>query len=82
MALSVRTAKHLRKIGLLSDQSEDDPQTAINNLYNTGLDKIAFLPFGYIMDLWRWGVFKGTITPDNYNCQWWKLRFIYISYLH
>uniref|UniRef100_A0A1B6C745 Angiotensin-converting enzyme n=1 Tax=Clastoptera arizonana TaxID=38151 RepID=A0A1B6C745_9HEMI len=74
MALSVRTAKHLRKIGLLSDQLEEDPQADINNLFNTGLDKIAFLPFGYIMDLWRWGVFKGTITPENYNCQWWKLR--------
>jgi peptidyl-dipeptidase A len=38
------------------------------------LDKIAFLPFGRVIDLWRWKVFSGEITPDHYNQAWWDLR--------
>ena len=41
------------------------------------LDKIAFLPFGKLVDEWRWGVFSGQITPDNYNQAWWDLRTKY-----
>ena len=74
IALSVSTPKHLRKIDLLPADSKDDPETEINYLFNMGLEKIAFLPFGYLMDLWRWDVFKGKITPDTYNCEWWRLR--------
>ncbi|XP_075231984.1 angiotensin-converting enzyme-like isoform X2 [Lycorma delicatula] len=74
IALSVRTTNHLRKVGLLDSNVEDDPQSDINFLYLSGLEKIAFLPFGYLIDVWRWGVFRGEITPENYNCQWWNLR--------
>ncbi|XP_052132138.1 angiotensin-converting enzyme-like isoform X2 [Frankliniella occidentalis] len=74
IALSVSTPKHLRKVGLLPADSKDDPQSELNYLYNMGLEKIAFLPFGYLMDLWRWDVFKGKTSPDNYNCEWWRLR--------
>ena len=42
-----------------------------------GLSKIAFLPFGYLMDQWRWKVFKGEITEANYNSKWWQLRTKY-----
>jgi peptidyl-dipeptidase A len=38
------------------------------------LFKEAFLPFGYLIDLWRFRVFDGTISEDNYNEEWWKLR--------
>lgn len=38
------------------------------------LDKIAFLPFGYLMDQWRWKVFDGRIQPSEYNKEWWNLR--------
>ena len=41
------------------------------------LKKIAFLPFGYMMDKFRWGVFDGTTTPDNYTRHWWDLRCKY-----
>ena len=81
MSLSVSTPKHLRKIGLLEkSDSEDgeegeDYEAAINYLYLQGLQKIVFLPSAYLMDLWRWDVFKGHITSDNYNCKWWKLRY-------
>ena len=49
IALSVSTPKHLHKIGLL-DKVTDDPQVDINYLYAMALDKIAFLPFGYLLD--------------------------------
>ncbi|XP_047108995.1 angiotensin-converting enzyme-like [Schistocerca piceifrons] len=74
MALSVSTPKHLRKVGLLDGASTDDPEATINYLYLQGLQKIVFLPFAYVVDLWRWAVFQGEITSDAYSCNWWKLR--------
>ena len=41
------------------------------------LRKITFLPFGYMIDQWRWRVFSGDITDANYNAEWWKLRTKY-----
>ena len=41
---------------------------------NTALGKIAFLPFGLLVDQWRWKVFSGEVTPENYNKAWWELR--------
>ena len=41
------------------------------------LSKVAFLPFGYLIDQWRWDVFKEKITPSNYNAKWWELRTKY-----
>ncbi|KAJ8910672.1 hypothetical protein NQ315_002921 [Exocentrus adspersus] len=73
IALSVRSTKHLRKIGLLKSKT-DNSQTILNNLFKVGLDKITFLPFGYLMDLWRWDIFSGKTKPENYNCKWWELR--------
>lgn len=75
IALSVSTPKHLNKIGLLPKPSRSY-EADINYLYKIGLDKIVFLPFGYLMDLWRWNVFKGITTEDQYNCDWWKLRWL------
>lgn len=73
MALSVSTPKHLKKIGLL-DCTDDDYESDINQLYNMALDKVAFLPFGFLMDQWRWSVFEGKTTESKYNCKWWQLR--------
>jgi peptidyl-dipeptidase A len=39
-----------------------------------GLNKIAFLPFGLLIDKWRWQVFSGEIAPEEYNKGWWRLR--------
>ena len=39
------------------------------------LSKVVFLPFAYLMDLWRWDVFSGQTDADNLNCDWWKLRY-------
>ena len=46
----------------------------MNFLMSVALSKIAFLPFGYLMDKWRWGVFSGEISSADLNCEWWKLR--------
>ncbi|KAK7508278.1 hypothetical protein BaRGS_00000517 [Batillaria attramentaria] len=73
ISLSVETPKHLNKIGLLPELVEDNEAT-LNFLMAMALQKIAFLPFGYLIDQWRWSVFKGDTTPDNYNADWWKLR--------
>ncbi|KAJ8978209.1 hypothetical protein NQ317_002029 [Molorchus minor] len=73
ISLSVRSTKHLRKIGLLKSEN-DDPNIVLNNLFKVGLDNIVFLPFGYLMDLWRWDVFSGKTKPEDYNCKWWELR--------
>lgn len=51
-------------------------ESDINYLMSIALDKIAFLPFGYLMDQWRWKVFDGRIKDDEYNQQWWNLRWI------
>ncbi|XP_057337121.1 angiotensin-converting enzyme-like [Microplitis mediator] len=72
IALSASTPEHLQEIGLLDDPSTSD-EAVLNHLYLNGLDKIVFLPFAYMMDKWRWGVFQSKIKPDTYNCEWWSL---------
>ncbi|XP_069469916.1 angiotensin-converting enzyme-like [Ambystoma mexicanum] len=76
LALSVSTPSHLHSIGLL-DKVEDNRESDINYLMSMALDKIAFLPFGYLMDQWRWKVFDGRIPEAEYNQQWWNLRLKY-----
>jgi peptidyl-dipeptidase A len=72
IALSV-TPDYLKTIGLLDATPKGD-HGRINNLMKTALDKIAFLPFGLLIDKWRWDVFSGKTTPDHYNSSWWDLR--------
>ncbi|KAI0233269.1 Angiotensin-converting enzyme [Lamellibrachia satsuma] len=76
MALSVSTPQHLYKIGLL-DNVTDDREVDINFLMTQGLSKVGFLPFGYLIDQWRWSVFKGDTPPEDYNNKWWQLRCKY-----
>ncbi|XP_036393879.1 angiotensin-converting enzyme [Megalops cyprinoides] len=76
LSLSVSTPKHLREIGLL-DKVTDDNESDINYLLKMALEKMAFLPFGYLIDQWRWGVFSGRTPPENYNAEWWYLRTKY-----
>lgn len=66
--------KSLKAIGLLDKSTPEDQEATINYLLSTALEKIAFFPFAYIMDKWRWDVFDGTVSPADYNCHWWKLR--------
>jgi len=67
------TPGYLAEVGLVGS-AEDDPRAVINRQMQMALDSIAFLPFGKLIDEWRWGVFSGDISPDNYNQAWWDLR--------
>jgi peptidyl-dipeptidase A len=49
-------------------------EALINQQMKMALDRIAFLPFGGLVDQWRWKVFAGEVTPANYNAAWWQLR--------
>lgn len=46
----------------------------LNFLLYTALDKVSFLPTGYLFELWRWGLFSGEIKPEEMNTKWWELR--------
>ena len=67
------TPGYLRKIGLVGDVMPSK-EAVINQQMKMALDKIAFLPFGKLIDQWRWGVFDGRIKPADYNKAWWELR--------
>jgi len=70
------TPGYLEEVGLVGP-SEANEQAEINRQMQMALDKIAFLPFGKLIDEWRWGVFSGEITSANYNQAWWDLRTKY-----
>ncbi len=72
IALSI-TPAYLQQVGLLS-QNVESQEATINAQMAMALDKIAFLPFGRLMDEWRWQVFSGAIAPEKYNEGWWRLR--------
>ena len=56
------TPEYLAEVGLLAS-AEQSQQAVINRQMQQALDKIAFLPFGKLIDEWRWGVFSGKVTP-------------------
>ncbi|HVJ09551.1 MAG TPA: M2 family metallopeptidase [Acidisarcina sp.] len=71
IALSI-TPEYLKKIGLID--KVPPPEADIPLLLHTALRKIAFLPFGLMIDKWRWEVFSGQVKPADYNKAWWALR--------
>ena len=71
VALSI-TPKYLKEIGLMDEIPGEDKD--LGYLMQQALDKIAFLPFGLMVDKWRWQVFNGEVKPGDYNKAWWKLR--------
>ncbi len=70
------TPQYLAEVGLLAE-ADESRESVINRQMMQALDKIAFLPFGKLIDEWRWGVFSGAVTPANYNQAWWDLRTKY-----
>ncbi len=74
IALAI-TPEYLHKIGLL--ETTPRPGNDIPELLKQALDRIAFLPFGLMIDQWRWKVFSGEIAPADYNQAWWALRLQY-----
>ncbi|MFC6635083.1 M2 family metallopeptidase [Microbulbifer taiwanensis] len=71
IALSI-TPKYLKEIGLMDEVPDESKD--IGYLMQQALDKIAFLPFGLMVDKWRWQVFNGEVQPGDYNKAWWRLR--------
>jgi len=71
IALSI-TPEYLVKIGLL-DRAPDASKD-LGLLMARALDKVAFLPFGLLIDQWRWKVYSGEVKPEQYNRAWWELR--------
>ena len=71
ISLSV-TPEYLMKVGLLNGLPKNLNENAW--LLEKALGKVAFLPFGLLIDKWRWDVFSGKIQPDQYTAHWWKLR--------
>lgn len=71
IALSV-TPEYLKQVGLLGKVPGAESDRGL--LLRQALDKVAFLPFGLLIDQWRWKVFSGEIKPADYNKAWWELR--------
>jgi peptidyl-dipeptidase A len=71
LTLSI-TPAYLKQLGLISEVPRDD-KGLINVQMKMALEKVAFLPFGKLIDEWRWGVFSGRIPPARYNSAWWEL---------
>ncbi len=71
IALNV-TPVYLKTLGLIDTVPPESADIPL--LLHTALDKIAFLPFGLLIDKWRWEVYAGKVTPEHYNSAWWALR--------
>jgi peptidyl-dipeptidase A len=74
VALSV-TPEYLRQLGFIERVPDASADTGL--LLKSALAKVAFLPFGYLVDQWRWKVFSGEVGPGDYNKAWWELRTKY-----
>jgi len=74
VALSI-TPEYLVKLGLIPKAPDASGDIAL--LLHKALDKVAFLPFGLLIDQWRWKVFSGEVKPADYNKAWWDLRLKY-----
>ena len=73
IALSI-TPEYLVQIGLLDRKDVPSADKDIGLLLRQAMDKVAFLPFGLLVDKWRWGVFDGSIQPADYNTAWHDLK--------
>ncbi|HEU5286507.1 MAG TPA: M2 family metallopeptidase, partial [Sphingomicrobium sp.] len=73
VALSV-TPEYLVQIGLLDRSKVPDASKDTGLLLRQAMDKVAFLPFGLLMDKWRWSVFSGAFKPEDYEGGWNALR--------
>ncbi|MEM9293389.1 MAG: M2 family metallopeptidase [Acidobacteriota bacterium] len=74
ISLSV-TPKYLKDVGLIDAEPPADADLGL--LLRMALDKVAFVPFGLLVDQWRWKVFSGEVSPEEYNQGWWELREAY-----
>jgi peptidyl-dipeptidase A len=76
VALSI-TPDYLKKVGLMEQAPPADAD--IGDLLNRALAKVAFLPFAYSVDKWRWDVYAGKTKPEDFDKTWWQLREQYMG---
>ncbi|CAO1652803.1 M2 family metallopeptidase [Parasphingorhabdus sp. NYA22] len=76
IALSI-TPEYLVQVGLLDADKVPSADKDVGLLLRQAMDKVAFLPFGLLVDKWRWEVFSGEIAPDNYTKAWHDLKLEY-----
>ncbi len=76
IALSI-TPEYLVQVGLLDRTKVPNADKDLGLLLRQAMDKVAFLPFGLLVDKWRWGVFDGSIPANGYNKGWTDLRLKY-----
>lgn len=76
IALSI-TPNYLVQVGLLDEDKVPNADKDVGLLLRQAMDKVAFLPFGLLVDKWRWQVFSGDIQPDNYTTAWHGLKLQY-----
>ncbi|XP_024150631.1 angiotensin-converting enzyme 2 [Oryzias melastigma] len=74
MSLSAATPKHLQSLDLLPSDFIYDSETEINFLLKQALTIVATLPFTYMLEEWRWQVFAGNISQDEWMKQWWQMK--------
>jgi len=70
------TPEYMKTKGLLAKVEKNEKAT-INQQMDAALEGVAFLPFGLLVDKWRWDVFSGKVKPDQYNKHWWDLKLKY-----
>ncbi|XP_065336215.1 angiotensin-converting enzyme-like isoform X2 [Cloeon dipterum] len=74
VTLTVTNPDHLQRLGLFAGNNSSDEEIHINYLMRIALEKLAFVPYSYIVDLWRWKVFSGEYSAKELNERWWQLR--------
>ncbi|XP_004866157.1 angiotensin-converting enzyme 2 [Heterocephalus glaber] len=74
MSLSAATPKHLKSIGLLPPDFHEDSETEINFLLKQALTIVGTLPFTYMLEKWRWMVFRGEIPKEQWMKKWWEMK--------
>ncbi|NXC15860.1 ACE2 enzyme, partial [Corythaeola cristata] len=74
MSLSAATPQHLKSLELLESTFQDDEETEINFLLKQALTIVATMPFTYMLEKWRWMVFRGEITTQEWTKRWWEMK--------
>ncbi|KAL0809525.1 hypothetical protein ABMA28_011062 [Loxostege sticticalis] len=74
-SLSVYNLPHLQRVGLYQNKSHDPYEVSMNFLMTMALEKVAYLPFAFMVDQWRWSVFEDGV--QNMNNRWWQMKLRY-----
>ncbi|KAM8820243.1 ACE2 enzyme, partial [Eudromia elegans] len=74
MSLSAATPQHLKSLGLLEPTFQEDTETEINFLLKQALTIVGTMPFTYMLEKWRWMVFNGNITKQEWTKRWWEMK--------